>query len=148
MRRRYGRRRRRSNISGAPRHRQRLWPRERRALALARLPGDAAGQVVVDQSHRLHEGVHGGRSDETPAALLEVAGERLRVVITPDEVGEGLLLGELDRPLRVVDRRLDLPAVADYRGVLQEAFDIVVGEARDAMEVEALERRAERLALA
>src|SRR5688572_33209953 len=27
-------------------------------------------RMVVDQPHRLHEGIHGGRSDELPAALL------------------------------------------------------------------------------
>ena len=105
--------------------RQRLGLDERRALALARLAGVAAGQVVVDQAHRLHERVDGGGADEAPAALLEVAGEGLRVVITPDEVGEGLLLGELDRPLGVVDRRLDLAAVADDPGVLEQALDVL-----------------------
>ena len=80
--------------------------------------------MIVDQAHRLHERVDGGGADEAPAALLEVAGEGLRVVITPDEVGEGLLLGELDRALGVVDRRLDLAAVADDAGVLEQALDV------------------------
>ena len=35
--------------------------------------------VVVDQSHRLHEGVDGGRSDEAPAPLLEVFRHRHRL---------------------------------------------------------------------
>ena len=34
-----------------------------------------AFSVVVDQSHRLHEGVHGRRADEPPAAPLEILRE-------------------------------------------------------------------------
>ena len=59
--------------------RQRLGLDERRALALARLAGVAAGQVVVDQAHRLHERVDGGGADEAPAArFLAALGSRRR----------------------------------------------------------------------
>ena len=34
--------------------------------------GGAAGEVVVDHAHGLHEGVDGGRPDERPAPVLEV----------------------------------------------------------------------------
>ena len=39
----------------------------------------AAVEVVVDETHRLHERVHGGRADESPPPALEILGERLRL---------------------------------------------------------------------
>ena len=33
-------------------------------------------EMIVDQAHGLHEGVHRGRADEFPAALLELLGQR------------------------------------------------------------------------
>src|SRR5688572_6515813 len=35
-------------------------------------PDRAAVQVIVDQSHRLHERIHRGRPDEAPAAPLQL----------------------------------------------------------------------------
>ena len=36
----------------------------------------AVVHVVVDQTHRLHERIHGGRSDEPPSTLLQVLRQR------------------------------------------------------------------------
>ena len=49
---------------------------------------------------------------------------------------------------RVVDRGLDLPAVADDRRVAEQALDVARAELGDRGGVEARERAAERLALA
>jgi hypothetical protein len=138
---------------------------------LGRLPRIAAVEVVVHESHRLHEGVDGSRTDEPPAAPLEVLRELPRFrclghleesvpgqparsgvglrLAAPDVGGErALFLHELDGPRGVVDRRLDLAAVADDPGVAQKSLDISLAEARDLLEVEARERLPEVLALA
>ena len=39
----------------------------------------APGEMVVDQTHRLHERVHGGRPDEPPPPALEVLGHADRL---------------------------------------------------------------------
>jgi hypothetical protein len=41
------------------------------SFALHRRPAVAALQVVIDQAHGLHEGVHGGRAQERPAAASQ-----------------------------------------------------------------------------
>src|SRR5215207_1730762 len=114
-------------------------PAKWRLMTLARELQGRAGvaclEVVVDEAHRLHEGVDRGRADEAPPAPLELLGERPRLrrlareprprgagFISPDEGG--------DRALRL------------------DHLDGAPGEGRDAVEVEAGERAAERLALA
>src|SRR6185503_5878367 len=69
------------------------------------------------------------------AVLLEVARQA------------ALLLDQLERALGVVQRRLDLAAVAHDALVLQEPLDVALPEARHALEVEVGEGGAEVLAL-
>src|SRR5258706_9613850 len=52
------------------------WPHELPARALDFGSHHTALDVVVDQSHGLHEGVHGRRSDELPALLLQLFRQR------------------------------------------------------------------------
>ena len=54
-------------------------PLELRPGALDLGPRRAALHVIVDQAHRLHERVNGGRPDEPPAAALELLGQRARL---------------------------------------------------------------------
>jgi hypothetical protein len=54
---------------------------------------------------------------------------------------------QLQRAAGVVDHRLDLAAVADDAGILQQPFDIAFVEAGNAREIEAVERGAEIVAL-
>ncbi len=69
--------------------------------------------------------------------------------IATDELGERLpLLMHRGGGLGVVDRRLDLAAVADDAGVLQEPVDVALAEARDRLDVEVREGGPEVLALA
>jgi MFS family permease len=51
-----------------------LLPRSTRTLG--RLPGGAPERVVVDHSHRLHEGVAGDRRQEAPAAAPQLGRQR------------------------------------------------------------------------
>ena len=103
----------------------------------------AMGVVVVDQPHRLHEGVARRRPDEAEAALAQILAQRdrgcrlrgqraadgrrrqRRRLEAPDVGGEAAeLLLDLERPLGIVDRRVDLAAMADDAGVLQQPLDI------------------------
>src|SRR5262245_32402544 len=134
-------------------------------------PTVAPLEMVVDEPHRLHERVDRRRPHERPAAPPELLREGARLVrLTqlpqrrarappwarrarrlepPDERGErACLVDELLGPLRVVDRRLDLAAVADDRRVAEEPVDVARPEPRDPPEVEAGEGAPERLALA
>ena len=131
----------------------------------------AALEMVVDEAHRLHERVDRRRADERPAAALELLRKRPRRVgvreleqclagyaprpvgggrlEAPDKGGErALRFDQLERPPRVVDRRLDLPAVAHDRRVTEEPLDVALAEPGDPPEVEACERAPEGLALA
>ena len=120
--------------------------------------------MIVDQPHRLHEGIDRGRSDEFPALLFERLrqGNRFRRgryglrfykprpirLVSPEEGGQRAVpIDEVPRPPRIVDGRLDLAAMADDAVVREQAPDIAVGEARDPVEIEITERRAEVLAL-
>src|SRR4029079_9299521 len=49
-----------------------MWPREGAALRFDVRAAGATVQVIVDEAHRLHEGVDCGWSDERPAAPPEV----------------------------------------------------------------------------
>lgn len=48
-------------------------------LALDRFPDEAILDMIVDQPHRLHEGVHGSRSNEFPTLLFELLRQRDRL---------------------------------------------------------------------
>src|SRR5262245_34103161 len=118
--------------------------------------------VIVNEAHRLHEGVHGGRTHELPAALLQVFRERDRFrrgrcalwragplrLVAPDERRQrAVTADELASALCVVDDRLDLAAVADDARVREQAGHVASSEASDAFDVEASKRGAEALAL-
>lgn len=55
-----------------------LAPRQGKGLAgaLDLGPRRTISDVIIDQPHRLHEGIHRGRPDEFPSQLLEVLGQR------------------------------------------------------------------------
>jgi len=63
------------------------WAGEASARFGGRALGVAAVEMIVDQTHRLHEGVHGRRAHEPPAAALEVLGQR-RGVLGAHELGQ------------------------------------------------------------
>src|SRR5690242_6598514 len=52
---------------------------ERLSRPLDLRPRIASLKVVVDQPYRLHEGIDRGGADESPAATLEVPGQRPRL---------------------------------------------------------------------
>src|SRR5712671_979935 len=139
-------------------------PRTPEALARALdLASDhAARDMIVDQAHRLHEGIYGCGSDEFPAQLLQVfrEGNRLRRgrhglrlrnllrFVTPDEGRQrSFPLDELPGLPRIIDDRLDLAAVTDDPFVLEQTRDVALGEARDPVEIEIMEGGTEILAL-
>src|SRR5512138_2763631 len=139
-------------------------PLELLARPLCSGADDAALGVVVDEAHGLHEGVGRGGADEAPALLLQVLrqrdrgrrgrgrlrlAERLRIrLVAPHEGGErAFAFGQLAGAPCVVDDGLDLAAVAHDARVLQQALHVALGEARHALDVEAVEGGAEVFAL-
>src|SRR5215218_771014 len=140
---------------------------DRAALTLHGAAYDASDEVVVDDPARLHERVCRGRADEAEAAPLELTRHRGRLRRRGGKVGRRarrafaarakrphelrqrpLLLLEPDRGSRILDSRLDLPPVADDALVGQQPLDVALPEPRDLLDLEAGERRPERLALA
>lgn len=126
-----------------------------------------AAQVVVDESHRLHERVHGGRPDEPEAAGLEITGERARFHgrgrdrgatpgrgsggwrEAPHVRGEGAqLLLDREHLACIHDRRLDLAAVSDDARVSEKTAHVPRAVARHTSGIEARERDAEAWSLA
>jgi len=121
-------------------------------------------KVVVDDTHRLHEGVHRGRPDERPALILQSlresrgrrgaggqraegigTGQFLSVGERPDDAGEGLARPVHGvQPLCVVDRRLDLASVTDDARVREEFVDFRVTESGDFDGIESCEGVPER----
>lgn len=55
-------------------------PVECGALRFAFIANAASFDMVVDQPHRLHESVDGGRTDERPTALFQIPGDRRRCI--------------------------------------------------------------------
>ena len=105
------RRRARSRTIGPCRRRQR-GPR-----GLHQRPRVAALEVVVDQAHRLHEGVDRGRADEAPAAPLQVLRQR-------DRFGRALSARSASQrqPLRPRRRgRLEAPGIGGERAEFARA---------------------------
>jgi len=133
---------------------------------LGRLPHPATSDVVVDHATCLHGGVDGRRPNEAETRFPQVLRERDRLRRRGLPVGLGARPPVLGRPVSpeelvqrcrvtqrhgrggVGDRRFDLAPVADNRGVAEQALDVALAEAGDAIGVEALERRAEALTLA
>src|SRR5690606_24215763 len=122
---------------------------------------EAVHGVVVHHAGSLHEGVADGGSDEAEAPPLQLAAHcvrlrRLRwhvlqalpavylrapVDEAPQERREAAeLLLHRDRGARVVDRGLDLHAVADDAGVREELLDAAGRVARDPGDIEVVER--------
>src|SRR5437764_5008849 len=121
----------------------------------------AVDRVVVHEADGLHEGVADRRPDEAKAALLQIlaesarlrrlgreladgsprADDRLTVHEAPEVRVEAAELGaQLQHPLRIVHRRLDLQPVADDPRVTEEALHVSLGEARNGFGVEVGER--------
>ena len=126
--------------------------------------------MVVDQPHRLHEGVDRRRADERPAATLELLAQGRRGrgfrqlhqgtlghlarplargrQMRPEEGSEGAeLLLHLDCAPRIVDRRLDLAPVPHDARVLEQPLYAPSIEPRDPVVVESGERLPEVLSL-
>src|SRR5664279_3933909 len=55
----------------------RSWAHEAGSISLCAGMDGAAVEVIIDQSHCLHESVGGGRPDEPPALSLELVGQGL-----------------------------------------------------------------------
>src|SRR5262249_43518775 len=133
---------RRSTVWATPsRSRPRRPPPRPRQLRVA----IARHEVVVDQTHRLREGVGDGRPAEGEAARLELLGELaahlrlgrhvrdsaervlhgLAVDELPDEAREaaGLALHQLEPGARIADRALDLAAVPHDARIDQQPRD-------------------------
>ncbi len=115
--------------------------------------------MVVDHPHRLHEGVQGGRSQEPPAAALQLTGEgpRFRAAgeraqgrpVDPPRAVRGIRFeapqeggqrsGFLDQgtgSAGVLEGGGDLAPVTDDAGILQEARDLGLAPAGQDGEVE------------
>jgi len=120
-------------------------PLKPRAHVLHRLAADTSLQVIVDQAHRLHEGVGRGRAHKAPSPFFEIFAQGFggRRLGNPDhgviaEVDGTLGSFRLERPeitgqgafffhqfqsaAGIIDGTLDLLAVADDAGILQEYF--------------------------
>ena len=124
--------------------------------------------MIVDQPHRLHEGVGGRRSDEAEAVRTQALRQRLRLrrrhrhvaarargaasparCERPHEGGERAVRAlDLAHALCVVHGGLDLAAMADDRGVAEQTGDVGSAEARDRRGHETAKRAPEPVALA
>jgi len=126
--------------------------------------------MVVDQPHRLHEGVDRGRSEKFPAAPLELPGKRSSFgragesperpeidargaargirLETPEKGGQRSGLGdEIAGASRILQHCGDLAAMADDAGIVQEPRDLRLTPAGQQGEVETGEGAAEMLPL-
>ena len=131
----------------------------------------AAVDVIVDEAHRLHEGVawwsgrrtssrasSGPSTSRSIAACAHLHQLRARHALRPRATAglprpevrrqRAVLVDQLERALRVVDRRFDLAAMADDAVVLQQPLHVARAEARDHGGLELREGAAEVLALA
>ena len=126
--------------------------------------------MVVHQAHRLHKRINRRRSDKGPSAPAEILAQRdglwcgrhahqslsrdlsgsrggIRLPLPEVLRQRSTFLTELDRPLRVVDCRFDLAAVANDAFVPKECRHVARREPRDAIDVEVHECAPEVLAL-
>lgn len=122
-------------------------------------PAEAAFQMIVDETHRLHESINCGRADKGPAAFLQILrndhGCRRRRIgddvitvdhcrplvmagfVAPEIMGERAeFVPELYCTLGIVDGRDDLAAMTDDAGIGKAARDIAFAEAGDFLEIE------------
>ncbi len=129
----------------------------------------AAFDVVVDEAHRLHEGMGRRRPHEAEAAAPELLrkrrrlgrcgarrefrriARRRRVALgseAPEQAGErAFLFDDRERRAGVGDHRPDLAAVPHDAGISEQPFDVPRAEAGEAFDVEPREGAAEGLAL-
>src|SRR5690606_37475955 len=127
--------------------------------------------MIVDQPHGLHEGIAGGGADKAEAAPAQIAREAVRGLgmsnapqVFPAQIGRAVfgrrfvapkIGGEraefalhLQRAGGIIDGGGDLAAMANDAGIAQQALDIGLAHGGDGGNVEAVEHRAETLALA
>src|SRR6185503_3541651 len=83
-----------------------------------------------------------------PVAHLARSPRALRPVRPDELLQRRALVAESERSARVRDRGFDLAAVPDDALVAQQALDVTIAEPRNALGIEAGERRAKVLALA
>src|SRR5712692_3286734 len=116
-----------------------------------------SGQMVVEQSNRLHVGVHDVRADETEAATFQVLADRVRyrrtgrhllhalpAILQRTSVHEAPQIGveraefppHFEEGPGVSDRRFDLEAVAHDAGIGHQSLHVAYSEARDLCSVE------------
>ena len=125
---------------------RRAWPDLERGvdLPLHLCANETGREMVVDDPARLHGGVHRGRADEAEAGTFELLRERGRLgrgrshllealrcrapplrPVAPHELVERRPdFAQRKCPARVRDRRLDLAAMPDDAGVLQQPRDV------------------------
>lgn len=129
----------------------------------------AACEVVIDETHRLHESIAGDGTDEGPAAFLEVFAKGGRfggggefLGFGPAEGGGtwfgpetkeigvevGKLVQEFEGSPGVVEGGADFALVPDDASVLFESGDVFLGKAGHAVEIESRESSAEIFAFA
>ena len=135
------------------------------------LVAEAEAGVVVDEPDGLHECIYRHRAEELEAARLEFGGDsvrklrargggpfvglrvvgieqRLAVRERPEPLRErAAFAAKRDEALRVVDDGVDLAARADHTRHGKDARDVAFAVAGDLLEVEPLERDAERRTL-
>lgn len=133
------------------------WSPETLARAINFGSEHAVRNMIVDQPHRLHEGIYGGRSDGFPPELFQVLRQskrfrggrcglrfcKLRPVgfVTPDEgCQRSFLLDEFLGSSRIIDDRLDLAAVTNDPLILEQTIEVALGETRDPVEIEVTDR--------
>src|SRR5215210_5751235 len=121
---------------------------------------EAVRRVIVDHAHRLHERVNYGGTDEPEPPTLQVPAKDPRCLglggnflqrppaivrrLAADEAPEVSVEGPEFLPDReegpgVADRRLHLPAVADYAGIGQQFLDLSFAVPGDLLRIEAVE---------
>jgi hypothetical protein len=130
------------------------------------VPHPTVREVIVDDAAGLEGGVGGRRPDEPEARAAQALRQggrlgdgRLPVglgarwdvhvgLMRPEKLVQRRARGaQLDRRPGVRDCGLDLATVPDDRGVAEQPLDVPFAEPGNAIRVEALERRAERLPL-
>src|SRR5207247_354766 len=103
------------------------------------------GHPVLVRGHFLSNHVQKvvrARVAEESEVTAQVTHRLIEVGMGTEIVPEAaVLVVERDDLDRIVHRRLDLAPVSDDAGVLSESVDVLGGETRDLLRVEALERR-------
>ncbi len=147
------------------RHFSAPWSPETLARALNFDPDHTVLNMIVDQPHSLHEGIHRGGTDEFPAQLFQILRQSKRFrrgrgslrfrkllhvgFVTPDESCQRAFpFDEFPGQSRIVDDRLDLATVANNPFVLEQTREVALGVACYPIEIEIMKGGAEVVALA